>query len=33
MRNSLGELGDEQIKLDDKIMKNIAKVVVVDKSQ
>jgi hypothetical protein len=32
MRNSLGELGDEQIKLDDKIMKNIAKVVVVDKS-
>lgn len=32
MRNSLGDLGDEQIKLDDKIIKNIAKLVVVDKN-
>lgn len=32
MRNSLGELGDEQIRLDEKIIKNIAKVVVVDKN-
>lgn len=31
MRNSLGEIGDEQIKLDDKIIKNIAKQVMVDK--
>ena len=31
MRNSLGEIGDEQIKLDDKIIKNIAKLVIVDK--
>jgi len=32
MRNSLGELGDEQTRLDEKIIKNIAKVVVVDKT-
>jgi hypothetical protein len=32
MRNSLGELGDEQIRLDEKILKNIAKVVVLDKN-
>jgi len=32
MRNSLGEIGDEQIKLDDKIIKNIAKQVMVDKN-
>jgi len=32
MRNSLGEIGDEQIKLDEKIIKNIAKHVVVDKN-
>lgn len=32
MRNSLGELGDEQTKLDEKIIKNIAKVVVLDKN-
>ena len=32
MRNSLGEIGDEQIKLDDKIIKNIAKQVIVDKN-
>jgi hypothetical protein len=31
MRNSLGEIGDEQVKLDEKIIKNIAKHVVVDK--
>lgn len=31
MRNSLGEIGDEQIKLDEKIIKNIAKQVMVDK--
>ena len=33
MRNSLGEIGDEQIKLHDKVIKNIAKQVIVDKSQ
>jgi hypothetical protein len=32
MRNSLGDLGDEQIKLDNKIIKNIAKQVLVDKT-
>jgi sarcosine oxidase delta subunit len=32
MRNSLGEIGDEQIKLDEKIIKNIAKQVIVDKN-
>jgi hypothetical protein len=32
MRNSLGELGDEQNRLDEKIIKNIAKVVVVEKN-
>jgi hypothetical protein len=32
MRNSLGEIGDEQIKLDEKIIKNIAKQVMVDKN-
>jgi K+-transporting ATPase c subunit len=32
MRNSLGELGDEQARLDNKIIKNIAKEVVVDKA-
>ena len=32
MRNSLGDLGDEQIKLDNKIVKNIAKQVLVDKT-
>lgn len=32
MRNSLGDIGDEQIKLDDKIIKNIAKQVIVDKN-
>jgi len=32
MRNSLGEIGDEQIKLDEKIIKNIAKHVIVDKT-
>jgi hypothetical protein len=31
MRNSLGELGDEQKKLDDKIVKNIAKKVLINK--
>jgi hypothetical protein len=31
MRNSLGELGEEQVKLDEKIIKNIAKEVTVDK--
>lgn len=33
MRNVLGEIGDEQLKLDDKVIKNIAKQVIVDKSQ
>jgi frataxin-like iron-binding protein CyaY len=33
MRNVLGEIGEEQIKLDDKVIKNIAKQVIVDKSQ
>ena len=33
MRNVLGEIGDEQLKLDDKVIKNIAKLVIVDKSQ
>jgi len=33
MRNSLGEIGDEQLKLDDKVIKNIAKLVIVDKNQ
>jgi hypothetical protein len=32
MRNSLGDLGDEQARLDNKIIKNIAKEVVVDKA-
>lgn len=32
MRNSLGDLGDEQIKLENKIIKNIAKEVIVGKS-
>jgi hypothetical protein len=32
MRNSLGDLGDEQIKLENKIIKNIAKEVIVDKN-
>lgn len=32
MRNSLGEIGEEQDKLDEKIIKNIAKQVVVDKT-
>jgi hypothetical protein len=32
MRNSLGEIGEEQIKLDEKIIKNIAKHVIVDKN-
>ena len=32
MRNSLGEIGEEQIKLDEKIIKNIAKHVIVDKT-
>jgi hypothetical protein len=32
MRNSLGEIGDEQIRLDEKIIKNIAKQVIVDKN-
>jgi len=32
MRNSLGDLGDEQVRLDEKIIKNIAKLVVVDKN-
>lgn len=32
MRNSLGDLGDEQARLDNKIIKNIAKEVVVDKT-
>jgi len=33
MRNVLGEIGDEQLKLDDKVIKNIAKLVIVDKNQ
>jgi hypothetical protein len=33
MRNTLGEIGDEQLKLDDKVIKNIAKLVIVDKNQ
>jgi hypothetical protein len=32
MRNSLGDLDEQQEKLDDKIIKNIAKTVVVDKT-
>jgi hypothetical protein len=32
MRNSLGDLGDDQIKLENKIIKNIAKEVIVDKN-
>jgi hypothetical protein len=32
MRNSLGDLGDEQTRLDEKIIKNIARVVAVDKT-
>ena len=32
MRNSLGDLGDEQTRLDEKIIKNIARLVVVDKN-
>jgi len=32
MRNALGDLGDEQTKLDNKIIKNIAKQVIVDKN-
>jgi hypothetical protein len=32
MRNSLGDLGDEQARLDNKIIKNIAKEVLVDKT-
>ena len=32
MRNVLGEIGDEQLKLDDKVIKNIAKLVIVNKS-
>jgi hypothetical protein len=32
MRNSLGELGDEQTKIDDKVIKNVAKLVIVDKN-
>jgi hypothetical protein len=32
MRNSLGDLGDEQTRLDEKIIKNIAKQVIVDKN-
>lgn len=31
MRNSLGEIGDEQERLDEKIVKNIAKLVIVNK--
>ena len=31
MRNSLGDLGDEQIRLDEKIVRNIAKQVIIDK--
>jgi len=31
-RNSLGDIGNEQIKLDEKIIKNIAKHVIVDKT-
>lgn len=33
MRNVLGEIGDDQIKLEDKVIKNIAKQVIVDKNQ
>jgi len=32
MRNALGDLGEEQTKLDDKVIKNIAKQVIVDKN-
>ena len=32
MRNSLGELGDEQTRLEEKIIKNIAKQVAIDKN-
>jgi hypothetical protein len=32
MRNVLGEIGDEQLKLDDKVIKNIAKHVIINKS-
>ena len=32
MRNILGEVGDEQIRLDNKVIKNLSKHILVDKN-